>query len=106
MAKKGLLILILLILGGALLGIFYPGLAIAGAVVIWISDWIYWGGFSSGNPYKSMARDDIPDWGQTQQYKEEADKQDHTDLETIIFIFLIGLLWMMFGIVFSFYITI
>lgn len=106
MTKKILLIMIFFILAGLTLSIFFPGFAIAGAVVIWIGGWIYGGGLSSGNPYKRMSSDGVPDWGQTQQYKKEYDKGDQTDYDTVILIFVIGLIWMAFGILFSFVITI
>ncbi len=105
MTKKGWIILIFFLSIGLFLGIFYPGFAIWGALAIWIMGWIYGGGISSGNPYKRMSSDGVPDWGQTKQYKEELERGDRTDYDTIIFIFLIGVLWMTLGILFSFVIT-
>ncbi len=63
------------------------------AVVMLIGIWIYSGGIASGNPYKRMALDGNPDWWQTRQYKDEAERGDETDYDFINFFGFVGFAW-------------
>ncbi|MFO7991230.1 MAG: hypothetical protein R6U61_02920 [Thermoplasmata archaeon] len=97
--NRKLTIIIVLMTLGVLLSIYNPYIAVVAAIALWVGAWAYGGGTASGNPYKRMAMDNVPNWAQTQQYKEEYDTGDDTDYDTVTLVFIIGGIWILAAVV-------
>ncbi|MGM0509836.1 MAG: hypothetical protein ACQESD_01740 [Thermoplasmatota archaeon] len=126
MVKKRTFLFRSLILLGPVISIFYPGYAIGGAIILWVVGWLYGGGvsggtnnsksdprllinindddFSSHNPYVKRSSD--KELGSGKDNITFTKKMFGTDYDITVSLFIIGLIWMVSGIIFTFFITI
>jgi hypothetical protein len=87
---------------GILIGFISPVLTIIAGLSLWIILWLAQGGISAGNPYKRMAYSRAaPDFVEVKQFKrnEETEKRDNAKYQTTIFVFGIGGLLVLIGLI-------
>ncbi len=90
-----------LIIGIGLSIVFSPAISIFAGISLWIFLWVAQGGMAEGNPYKRMGYSGIPDFVEVKDYKRKQDIElrDAGSYNVAIFVFGIGAILVLIGIV-------
>ena len=81
--------------------IISPVMSIVAGMGLWFLLWFAQGGIAGGNPYKRMAHSEVPAFTLVKQYKrkEEVERRDRGHYYTTIFVFVVGLILVITGII-------
>ena len=90
-----------MIIGIILSIVFSPVMSIVAGMGLWILLWVAQGGAAEGNPYKRMGRSGIPNFVEVKNYKRNlsVEIRDRAKANTTIFVFGIGLILVLVGII-------
>ena len=78
-----------------------PVMSIIAGLGLWILLWVAQGGMAEGNPYKRMAYSSNPNFIEVKDYKEKEgiEIRDRGKYNTTIFVFVIGLILVLVGMI-------
>ena len=101
MEKIHKIALVVLIIGISLNILISPVMSIVAGMGLWFLLWVAQGGMAEGNPYKRMGHSKIPEFALVKQYKrkEDVEIKDRGKYNTTIFVFSIGLILVLVGVV-------
>lgn len=101
MEKIHAIALATLVLGICLSLLTSPMMCVISGMGLWILLWVAQGGMAEGNPYKRMGYSGIPDFVEVKDYKrnQEAELRDAANYRVTIFVFGIGGLLVLIGVV-------
>ena len=91
-----------MIIGIILSAVFSPVMSIIAGMGLWILLWVAQGGAAEGNPYKRMAYSgSAPDFIEVKQFKRKMDieTKDRARYSTTVFVFGVGLILVLVGII-------